>query len=68
MHTSHWGQIGSAAILVGNSAASAVCGHSIDLTSIDWVGLILTQGISWADWINRHRNPQTIMPSPTPSS
>jgi len=54
MHTSHWGLIATAGIVIGNSALSAICGHSVDISQLSWMGIAVSTITGSADWIHRH--------------
>lgn len=54
MQTRHWSVVGVAGIAVANSFASAVCGHSVDVQSLDYGAIGYAVIIGFADWINAH--------------
>ena len=54
MQTRHWSVIGVAGVAVANTFASAVCGHSVDVQSLDYGAIGYSVIIGFADWINAH--------------
>lgn len=64
MKTSHWAVIASILIPLANQALKTVCGHSVDVTTIDYLSIaseLFSMTIGSADWIQRHiKNPADL--------
>lgn len=69
MKTSHWAIIAAFLIPVANQGLTAVCGHAVDVTTINYLSIaseIFSVTIGSADWLQRHiRNPQDLSNTPS---
>ena len=54
LNTRHWSIIGVLGIDVANSALGAICGHSVDVTTIDYASIGYTLVIGTVDFIHTH--------------
>lgn len=64
MKTSHWSIIAAALIPLANQALTSICGHSVDVTTINYLTIgaeIFSMTIGSVDWLQRHIwNPQDL--------
>lgn len=44
----------SIAGIIGSQALGSVCGHSVDVTAIDYMGVGTAVVLSFLDWTKRH--------------
>ena len=54
LNTRHWSIIGVLGIDVANRALGAICGHSVDVTTIDYASIGYTLIIGTVDFIHTH--------------
>ena len=54
LNTRHWSIIGVLGIDVANRALGAICGHSVDVTTIDYASIGYTLVIGTVDFIHSH--------------
>ena len=54
LNTRHWSIIGVLGIDVANRALGAICGHSVDVTTIDYASIGYTVIVGLADFIHTH--------------
>ena len=54
LNTRHWSIIGVLGIDVANRALGAICGHSVDVTAIDYASIGYTLVIGIVDFIHTH--------------
>ena len=70
LNTRHWSIIGVLGIDVANRALGAICGHSVDVTTIDYASIGYTLVIGTVDFIHTHfgnyvpASNVTVIPSP----
>lgn len=71
LNTRHWSIIGVLGIDVANRALGAICGHSVDVTTIDYASIGYTLVIGTVDFIHTHfgnyvpPSNVTVIPQPT---
>ena len=72
LNTRHWSIIGVLGIDVANRALGAICGHSVDVTTIDYASIGYTLVIGTVDFIHTHFGnyvpPSNITIIPQPQS
>ena len=49
----------SIAVMIASTSLSSVCGHSVDITQIDYWGMGLATMLGAFDWFKRHYGAQT---------
>ena len=71
LNTRHWSIIGVLGIDIANRALGAICGHSVDVTTIDYASIGYTLLIGTVDFIHTHFGNYvspgnvTVIPQPT---
>lgn len=69
MQSRHWSIVAAMGIAVANNAASALCGHSVDVTTVDYASMAYSMILGGADFIHTHfgNYQSTSQPQPTPT-